>query len=206
MKLFILMLLLLVGAGITANFFIEDQDAFVKNIAQQTETAIESYDKDLNNIDTLDTVLKNEDKESIIQESISYLHKNNSESEIIASIYLLSNSGDKSNAENLIPLLEHPNEQIRITAAARLATWGYAEAIPVLIQALAENPEIRVPGSTKEIWTLAQEVLPNITDQDFGLKNAIDNIAASKTREQWLTWWEKEGQNLIWEEQYGIFR
>lgn len=96
----------------------------------------------------------------------------------------LCRAGDREPAA-VRKLLGDPDATVRLHAALALAAVKEKEAVPVLIELLAQLP----PGSA---W-LAEDVLLRLADGGGPTESLGSDAAGRRCRDAWLVWWRMHG-------------
>lgn len=124
-----------------------------------------------------------------------------------AAVFALANTGTSERGERALrELLESRDVTERALAAEALVSRGAREALPVLIDHLADDTFLRFAEPPMEAWAHAQFLLTLYTEQDFGLSSAADASGAAAAGTAWADWWEAEGDRIVWDEASLVFR
>jgi hypothetical protein len=107
----------------------------------------------------------------------------------IAAVYALSVTVQTADAEVLAPLLEAADPGERVLVAAAMLAVGDARAVPVLIDALAEDAALPFGSPPARVWEKARFALLQFTGQDLGLRDATTAAEAAATIPAWESWW-----------------
>jgi hypothetical protein len=86
-------------------------------------------------------------------------------------------------------LLQDPEPRVRLQAACELASAGDRQAVPVLIDLLAQFPAERAEQAEELLYRLAGPQAPP-------LSLGHDAIAQQKCRDAWRLWWRDHGEHV----------
>ena len=88
------------------------------------------------------------------------------------------------------------NRPLRKWAATVLAETGNHDALPVMMEILAEEyPELKLQGKTMTYLETGVVTIRRLTGKSFGFREARDEESKDKAIRQWLDWWEKNKEN-----------
>jgi HEAT repeat protein len=123
-----------------------------------------------------------------------------------AAVYALAitaTADDDAAISALTETLGSSDPDERLTAAGSLATLGAKESIPILIDLLDSDAELRYV--VLPAWRVAADMLLASTDEDFGILDAVEPEARADAKAMWESWWADRGAELTWDPERGVF-
>jgi hypothetical protein len=117
-----------------------------------------------------------------------------------AAIYVLGlTAAGPADSAALKRALDDDAVHLRTIAAGSLIGLGDKDAIPVLIELLAETDEI--PGSVPPMFVdrFSSQALTAYTGEDYGLLEATSGDLRTLALGRWRTWWDNVKDTLHWD-------
>lgn len=124
-----------------------------------------------------------------------------------AATYALAETAEAEQAlEALQDLTLDESVSIRVLAAEGLIVRGEPAGIPVLIEALDERAPLIYSQPPFVAWEYAHRLLIEYTMEEFDLRQVNTFEQAAAAQADWQSWWEENGEDIVWDEEQFIFR
>jgi HEAT repeat protein len=104
--------------------------------------------------------------------------------------------GDRAHLPDIRKLLNDSELSVRLKVALALAGSGQREAVPALIDLLAELPSDRVEPAEEYLQRLAGDGAPQ------NLAGGDDSAARKKRQQAWAAWWKANGERVALVDRY----
>lgn len=103
--------------------------------------------------------------------------------------------GDRTHLSAIRKLMSDRDPAVRLKVSLALAGIGQRDAVPTLIDVLADLPAAQAEPAEEYLQRLAGDNAPNPPSGD-------DNTARKKRRDVWATWWKANGERVALVERY----
>jgi HEAT repeat protein len=139
-----------------------------------------------------------DDREALLAVALEHLDATDPD-ERWAAVYALTVSAtpdDEAALAALREILGSDDVDERLNAAGSVAAMGQSEALPVLIDLLDSDAQLRY--LVLPAWRVAADMLLAYTEEDFGILDALEPKSRAKAKAAWEAWWAERGSDLVW--------